>query len=67
MMNERLGQVTYLAGDGYSIADIATYPWVARFPRHQVDLDDYPDVKRWFDTVGERAAVEKGMAVPFLN
>ena len=67
VMNKRLGEVTYLAGENYSIADIATYPWVARFPRHQVDLNDYPDVKRWFDTIGERPAVEKGMAVPFLN
>ena len=67
VMNKRLGEVTYLAGDSYSIADIATYPWVARFPRHQVDLNDYPEVKRWFDAIGGRAAVEKGMAVPFLN
>jgi GST-like protein len=67
VMNKRLGEVAYLAGANYSIADIATYPWVARFPRHQVDLNDYPQVKRWFDTIGERPAVEKGMAVPFLN
>jgi GST-like protein len=67
VLNKRLGDVPYLAGENYSIADIATYPWVARFPRHEVDLNDYPEVKRWFDTVGARAAVEKGMAVPFLN
>ncbi len=67
VMNKRLGEFPYLAGESYSIADIATYPWVARFPRHQVDLNDYPDVKRWFDTIGERPAAGKGMAVPFLN
>jgi GST-like protein len=67
VLNKRLGEVAYLAGESYSIADIATYPWVARFPRHEVDLNDYPEVKRWFDTVGARKAVEKGMAVPFLN
>lgn len=67
VMNQRLGDVPYLAGENYSIADIATYPWVARFDRHQVDLNDYKQVKRWFDTVGARPAVEKGMAVPFLN
>jgi GST-like protein len=67
VMNKRLGDVSYLAGENYSIADVATYPWVARFPRHQVDLNDYPNVKRWFDAIGERPAVEKGMAVPFLN
>jgi GST-like protein len=67
VLNKRLGDVPYLAGENYSIADIATYPWVARFPRHEVDLNDYPEVKRWFDTVGARAAVEKGLAGPFLN
>jgi GST-like protein len=66
-MNKRLREVAYLAGEHYSIADIAAYPWVARFERHQVDLNDYADVKRWFDTIGERPAVEKGMSVPFLN
>ena len=54
----------YLAGPDYSIADIATYPWISRHPGHQVDLADYPDVKRWFDTIGERPAVQRGMNVP---
>ena len=67
VMNKRLAEVAYLAGEYYSIADIAAYPWVARFERHQVDLNEYADVKRWFDTIGERPAVEKGMSVPFRN
>ena len=67
VMNQRLDDVVYLAGDKYTVADVATYPWVARFPRHQVDLNDYPSVKRWFDEISKRPAVEKGMAVPFLN
>jgi GST-like protein len=67
VMNRRLDDAVYLAGDIYTVADIATYPWVARFPRHQVDLNDYPGVKRWFDEIGKRPAVAKGMAVPFLN
>ena len=67
VMNERLGEANYLAGDDYSIADIATYPWVARKNRHQVDLDEFPNVKRWFDELSARPAVEKGMAVPFYN
>ena len=50
-----------------TIADIATSPWIARFERHQVDLGEFPNVKRWFDTITERSAVEKGMAVPFYN
>jgi GST-like protein len=53
----------YLAGD-YSIADIATYPWVARHEWHKVELADFPAVKRWFDEVSARPAVKKGMAVP---
>jgi GST-like protein len=67
VMDKRLAEVTYLAGERYSIADIAAYPWVARFERHQVDLNDYAHVKRWFDAIGEREAVEKGMSVPFRN
>ena len=67
VMNQRFGEVTYFSGDDYTVADIATYPWVARYPRHQVDLNEFPNVKRWFDLVSERPAVKKGMAVPFLN
>jgi GST-like protein len=63
VMNRRLGDAPYLAGD-YSIADVATYPWVARFERHRVDLADFPNVKRWFDAISARPAVERGMAVP---
>ena len=53
--------------DEYSIADMATYPWVARHEWHKIDLNSYPNVKRWFDELGQREAVQKGMAVPFLN
>jgi GSH-dependent disulfide-bond oxidoreductase len=61
-LDGRLGEVEYVGGD-YSIADIAIYPWAARFERHRVDLDDYPNVKRWFEAVGARPAVQQGMAV----
>ena len=63
VLERRLGEVEYLAG-GYSIADIATYPWVARHEWHKTDLAAYPNVKRWFDAVGARPAVARGMAVP---
>ncbi|MBI1396105.1 MAG: glutathione S-transferase family protein [Betaproteobacteria bacterium] len=53
--------------DEYSIADIATYPWVARHEWHQVPLGDFPNVSRWFETIGARPAVIAGMKVPFLN
>jgi GST-like protein len=63
VLQKRLGEAEYLA-DEYSIADIATFPWVARFEWHKVDLSDFPAVKRWFDTIAARPAVAKGMAVP---
>ena len=53
----------YLADD-YSVADIATYPWVARHEWHQVELADFPAVRDWFGRVGHRPAVQRGMAVP---
>ena len=67
MSDRRLHKNDYLAGDFYSIADIAVYPWVSRHERHQVDLNEFPNVKRWFDTISAREAVQKGMAVPFAN
>jgi GST-like protein len=63
VLERRLGEVPYLAGE-YSVADIATYPWVARHEWHQVDLADFPAVKRWYDAIGARPAVARGMAVP---
>jgi GSH-dependent disulfide-bond oxidoreductase len=63
VMDKKLGQVPFFAGE-YSIADIATYPWVARHEWHKVDLNEFPNVKRWFETIGEREAVQRGMAVP---
>jgi GST-like protein len=66
VLNGHLEDNEYLAGD-YSIADIATYPWVARFEWHKVDLEDFPSVKRWFDHIGARGAVQRGMKVPSPN
>jgi GSH-dependent disulfide-bond oxidoreductase len=63
VLDRRLAQVEYLAGE-YSIADIATYPWVARYEWHKTDLSAHPNVRRWFDAIGARAAVKRGMAVP---
>jgi GST-like protein len=63
VMNARLGTVDYLSGD-YSIADIATYPWVARHEWHQVELSEFPHVARWFAAISTRPAVERGMKVP---
>jgi GST-like protein len=63
VLNTRLSQAAYLAEE-YSIADIATYPWVARHEWHRVELAAFPAVKRWYDTIGARPAVVRGMAVP---
>ncbi len=63
VLEQTLGQRAYLAGD-YSIADIATYPWVGRHDGHNVKLEEFPNVKRWFETISQRPAVERGMAVP---
>ena len=63
VLNHRLGEADYLAGE-YSVADIATYPWVARHEWHDVALTDYPNVARWYASIGERPAVQRGMAVP---
>lgn len=63
VMDKRLEQNEFLAGNPYSIADIATYPWVARHEYHQVDLAEFPNVKRWFDAISARPPVAKGMAV----
>jgi GST-like protein len=63
VLNERLKTREYLADD-YSIADIATYPWIARYEWHKTRLEDFPHVKRWFDALSERPAVQRGMKVP---
>jgi len=63
VMNARLGEVPYLATE-YSIADIATYPWVWRHEWHKVDLAEFPNVRRWFDAISARPAVQRGMKVP---
>ena len=65
VLDRRLGEARYLAGE-YSIADIATYPWVARHTFHKVDFTEYPNVRRWFDAMSARPAVARGMAVPAI-
>jgi GST-like protein len=63
VIDRRLGESAYLAGD-YSIADIATFPWVSRHAWQGVELSEFPSVKRWFDGIAARPAVVRGMAVP---
>ena len=64
VMNGRLSEHAYLAGADYTIADIATYPWVARHDWQEIELKEYPAVKRWYDEIGARPAVQRGYKVP---
>jgi GST-like protein len=62
VLNRQLAERDYIAGD-YSIADIATYPWVAAYGYLGVSLDNHAHLKRWTDTMQQRPAVQKGMKV----
>jgi GST-like protein len=66
VLNRHLASSEFLAPE-YSIADIATFPWVARHEWHKVDLGDFPHVKRWFEAIGARTAVQRGMKIPSLK
>jgi GST-like protein len=67
VLDRRLGDAEYLAGE-YSIADMATWPWVSRFEWQQISLTEYPNVKRWYAQIADRTAVQKGYDVPmFVN
>ena len=61
--DRRLAGNDYLAGADYTIADVITYPWFARWEWHGIDWADFPNVKRWFDLGGSRPAVQRGMDV----
>jgi GSH-dependent disulfide-bond oxidoreductase len=63
VLDKRLGEAEYLAGD-YSIADMATYPWVSRFEMIGLDADDFPNLLRWMDLLEERPAIDVGMEIP---
>ena len=62
ILDKRLSEQEYFSNQ-YSIADIAIWPWTARFERHQVDLNNYPNVLRWYLQISKRPAVIKGYNV----
>ena len=64
-LDERLGQSKYLAGENYSIADIATWPWVARHEWHDIGLKNFKNLSRWYLEISKREAVIKGF--DFMN
>ena len=59
-LDERLEKSKYLAGENYSIADIATWPWIARHEWHDIGLKNYKNLKRWYLEISDREAVIKG-------
>jgi GSH-dependent disulfide-bond oxidoreductase len=61
VLNKRLADHEYLAGD-YSIADMASYPWIVPYERQGQKLEDFPHVKRWFEAIKARPAVERAYA-----
>jgi GST-like protein len=63
VMDKRLGETEFLAG-AYSIADIATWPWVSRYEWQTINLSEYPNVKRWYLALAKRPAVQRGYDVP---
>ncbi|HTD06957.1 glutathione S-transferase family protein [Undibacterium sp.] len=71
VMDKRLAESTYLAGEDYSIADISAYPWVVTATTFLGDvlgdrITTKPALRRWMTTIGERPAVQRGMAVPTI-
>ena len=67
VLDRRLEGRDYIAGAGrgeYSVADMATWPWISRFEWQEIDLADFPNVRDWYIRIAERPAVQKGYQVP---
>ena len=63
VLDKRLSEAEYMAG-AYSIADMATWPWISRFEWQTIDMNQYPNVKRWYLAIAGRPAVQRGYDVP---
>jgi GST-like protein len=63
VLDRRLAASEYVGGGTYTIADIAVMPWLRSYKNQNVDMDAYPNVKRWFDAMNARPAVQRGLAV----
>jgi GST-like protein len=63
VLDRRLAGREFIVDD-YSIADIATWPWISRFEWQTIDLNQYPNVKRWYVAIANRPAVQRGYHVP---
>lgn len=64
VMNKRLGESQFIASSEYSIADMAIWPWVARFNWQEIDLNEFENVKRWYKEILARPAVSRAWNVP---
>ena len=63
VIDKRVEETAYLAGDDISIADFATFPWLRTYERQGQKLEDYPNLKRWFEAIDARPAVQRGLQV----
>jgi GST-like protein len=63
VIDRRLAQSAWLGGSDYSIADIATFPWLRSWQNQGIVLAEYPHLKAWFDKIAERPAVQRGVKV----
>ena len=63
VLDKRLGEARYTAGNEYSISDIASFPWMRGAEQRGVDIEQYPNVKRWFNEINSRPAVQRALKV----
>jgi GSH-dependent disulfide-bond oxidoreductase len=63
VMDKRLAKSRYIGGNDYSIADIAIFPWLRNWKNQGIDWNDHPHLKGWFDEIGARPAVQRGVEV----
>ncbi len=63
VLDKRLGETPYLGGDDYTIADIATFPWLRQPAKQGVEITNYANIRRWFDEISERPAVKRALSV----
>jgi GST-like protein len=63
VMNNRLARSKYIAGPEYTIADIAVFPWLRSWKNQGIDWNDFPHLKKWFDEIAARPAVQRGVEV----
>lgn len=63
VLDQQLGKSEFVAGE-YSIADIALWPWASRYEWQEIDMHEFENVKRWYNAIADRAAVQRGYDVP---